>query len=162
MPILRRSHGLAGFSLIETLMVAMLLAICAVTVTSTWQVCYSMNSQTRRMQAAKNALEQEMERGRRLNWLTLPEQTGWATRQYYDRNGNPTASAVTPGLVSYIKVETLNGSATSLAQATALDATGGTSRSLRRITIRLQPTGSAADAASPAAEAFTYLTLGGP
>ena len=61
-----------------------------------------------------------------------------------------------------LKVETMNSDALSLAQTPTVDATGGSSRSLRRVTVRVQPTGASVDAASPTAEAVTYLTLGGP
>ena len=148
-------------------MVSALLGVCAAGVTSTWSFCYTMNDQARRMQAGKNILEQEMESVRRLNWTRLTEQTTWATRFYYDASGQPVggpgaAAAVTGGFVSYLKVETMNSDALSLAQAPTVDATGGTSRSLRRVTVRVQPTGAGVNAASPTAEAVTYLTLGGP
>jgi hypothetical protein len=148
-------------------MVATLLGICAAGVTSTWSFCYSINDQARRMQAGKNVLDQEMERVRRLNWTGLAEQSRWAERYYYDRSGKPvgapgSASAVAGGFISYLKVETMNSNALSLGQTPTVDATGGNSRSLRRVTVRVQPTGASVDAASPAAEAVTYLTLGGP
>src|SRR5204862_257094 len=118
----RRRMGAArrGFSLIEVLMVATLLGICAAGVTSAWNFCYSINDQARRMQAGKNVLEQEMERVRRLNWTGLAEQSSWATRYYYDRSGKPvgapgSVSAVAGGFVSYLKVETMNADALSLA-----------------------------------------------
>jgi type II secretory pathway pseudopilin PulG len=157
----------AGFSLLEALMVAALLALCALGVTGAWSFCYALNDQARQVQAGRDVLEQEMERARRLNWIGLPEQTSWTARYYYDRGGNPvgapgTASPVPGGFVSYIKVETLNGSALSLAQTPTVDATGGTSRSLRRVTICVQPTAASVTAAPPAAQAITYLTLGGP
>jgi type II secretory pathway pseudopilin PulG len=157
----------SGFSLIEALMVSTLLAFCAAGVTQTWSFCYSMNNQTRRMQAGKNILEQEMERARRVNWGGLSEQTSWATRYYYDPSGKPlgapgVASAVTNGFVSYIKVETMNNDALTLNSAATVDGTGGNSRSLRRVTIRVQPTGVSVGTASPTAEAVTCLTLGGP
>src|SRR5437899_8622172 len=99
-----------GFTLIEALMVAALLAICAAGVTQTWSFCYSMNDQTRRMQAGKDIMEQEMERVRRLNWTGLPdidragltetEPTRWATRGYYDAGGNPVGVSDARGFVS--------------------------------------------------------------
>src|SRR5438093_580433 len=96
----------SGFSLREVRLVAALLGICAVGVTSTWAFCYSMNDQTRQMQATQNILQSELEQVRRLNWIILTEQTSWVTRYFYDRSGNPvgapeTATAVTGGFVSY-------------------------------------------------------------
>lgn len=156
-----------GFSLIESLMVSTLLAFCAAGITHTWSFCYAMNDQTRRMQAGRNILQQEMERVRRVNWSGLAEQTSWATRYYYDPSGKPVgapgvAAAVTNGFVSYIKAETLNNDALSLTSAATVDGTGGNSRSLRRVTIRVQPTGVSVATASPTAEAVTCLTMGGP
>jgi hypothetical protein len=145
-------------------MVAVLVGICAAGVTQTWSFCYAMNDQARRMQAGKDILEQEMERARRLNWTGLSEQTTWATRYYYDTGGNPvgSVSSVTNGFVSYMKVETMNSDALSLNTTPTVDTSGGTSRSLRRVTIRVQPTGVSVTANPPTAEAVTYLTLGGP
>src|SRR5437899_2658540 len=135
-----------GFTLIEALMVAALLAICAAGVTQTWSFCYSMNDQTRRMQAGKDIMEQEMERVCRLNWTGLAEQTSWATRGYYDAGGNPVSVSDARGFVSYIKVETMNNNALSVATTPTPDPTGGNSRSLRRVTICVQPTGVSATA----------------
>lgn len=162
-----RARHRAGFSLIEVLLVVTLLAVCSVGVTGTWSLCYAVNDQARQAQAGKEILEQEMERVRCLNWTGLAEQSSWAARYYYDRGGNPigapgTASPVTGGFVSYLKVETLSAGALAVAQAPALDPTGGTSRSLRRVTICVQPTGAGATTTPPAAQAITYLTLGGP
>lgn len=163
----RTTRQRAGFSLIEVLMVVTLLAVCTAGVTGAWSFCYALNDQARQVQAGKDVLEQEMERARRLNWTGLAEQPNWSARYYYDRGGNPvgapgTASAVVGGFVSYVKVETMSGSALSVAQAPTVDPTGGTSRSLRRVTICVQPTGASATAAPPTAQAITYLTLGGP
>jgi hypothetical protein len=66
--------------LIEALMVSTLLAFCAAGVTQTWSFCYGMNDQSRRMQAVKNILEQEIERARRVYWGGLSVHTSWATR----------------------------------------------------------------------------------
>ena len=151
-----------GFALIEALMVATLLGICAAGVTQTWCLCYSLNDQARQMQVGKDVMEQEMERVRRLNWTGLSEQTSWATRGYYDSGGNSSAASVTGGFVSYIKVETLNSNGLSVATTPTVDATGGSSRSLRRVTICVEPTGTSASTTSYTAEAITYLTLGGP
>jgi prepilin-type N-terminal cleavage/methylation domain-containing protein len=156
-----------GFTLIEALLAAALLGVCAMGVTSTWSFCYTMNDQARRMQAGRDVLEQEMERVRRLNWTGLGEQSAWAARCYYDGGGNPlgapgSAQPVTGGFVSYIKVETMSASALSVAQAPTVDSTGGSSRSLRRVTICVQPTGASVSASPPTAQAVTYLTLGGP
>jgi hypothetical protein len=145
-------------------MVATLLGICAAGVTQVWSVCYTMNYQSRLMQAGKNVLDQEMERVRRLNWTGLAEQTAWTARYYYDSGGNPvgSTSSVTGGFVSYIKVETLDSNALTQSVATSVDASGGSSRSLRRVSIRVQPTGVSATTSPATAEAVTYLTLGGP
>jgi prepilin-type N-terminal cleavage/methylation domain-containing protein len=151
-----------GFTLMEVLMVAALLGICAAGVTRTWAFCYSVNDQARQMQAGKDIVEQEMERVRRLNWTGLLEQTSWATRGYYDSGGNSSATSVTGGFVSYIKVETLNSNGLSVATTPTVDATGGNSRSLRRVTICVEPTGTSASTTSYTAEAITYMTLGGP
>jgi uncharacterized protein (TIGR02598 family) len=153
-----------GFSLIEVLFVSALLGICAAGVTQTWSLCYSLNDQTRRMQAGKNIIEQEMERVRRLNWSNLSEQTSWTVRYYYDRYGKPvgSTSSVAMGFIAYTKVETMNSNALSLNQSATVDTSGGNSRSLRRVWLRVQPTGSSADAANPVAESVTFMTLGGP
>jgi prepilin-type N-terminal cleavage/methylation domain-containing protein len=158
-----RFRGRPGFTLIEALMVAALLGICAAGVTQTWSVCYYLNSQARQMQAEKEVLEQELERVRRLNWTGLSEQTSYATRYCYDSSGNPVGTtSVTGGYVASIKVETLNSNALQLAGTPTVDTSGGTSRSLRRVTIVVQPTGVSATTTPPAAQAVTYLTLGGP
>lgn len=156
-----------GSTFIEALLTAALLGVCALGVTSTWSFCYSMNDQARQMQAGRDVLEQEMERVRRLNWTGLAEQTTWATRYYYDREGNPvgapgTASPAARGFVSYLKVETMSANALSLAQTPTADKTGGSSRSLRRVTVCVQPTGVGVTFFPPTAQAMTYLTLGGP
>jgi prepilin-type N-terminal cleavage/methylation domain-containing protein len=151
-----------GFTLIEALMVATLLGVCATGVTRTWYLCYTMNDQARQMQAGKDIMEQEMERVRRLNWTGLAEQTSWATRGYYDSGGNSSATSVANGYVSYIKVETLNSNGLSVATTPTVDASGGNSRSLRRVTIVVEPTGTSASASTYTAKAVTYLTLGGP
>jgi prepilin-type N-terminal cleavage/methylation domain-containing protein len=155
----RKRHG---FTLMEVLMVSALLGICAAGVTRTWAFCYSVNDQARQMQAGKDILEQEMERVRRLNWTGLTEQTSWATRGYYDSGGNSSATSVTRGFVSYIKVETLDNNALLISPATAPQVVSGTSRSLRRVTICVEPTGTSASTTSYTAEAITYMTLGGP
>jgi prepilin-type N-terminal cleavage/methylation domain-containing protein len=151
-----------GFSLIEVLMVSTLLAICAAGVTQTWSLCYTMNDQTRQMQAGKDIMEQEMERVSRLNWTGLTEQTSYATQGYYDKGGNSVGASDPRGFVSYIKVETLNSNGLSLALTPGVDTTGGTSRSLRRVTIVVQPTGVSVTTTPPTAQAVTYLTQGGP
>ena len=143
-------------------MVASLLSVCAAGVTRTWYFCYSMNDQARQMQAGKDIMEQEMERVRRLNWTGLTEQTSWATRGYYDAGGNAVGASDPRGFVSFIKVETLNSNGLSLALTPGVDATGGTSRSLRRVTIVVQPAGVSVTATPPTGQAITYLTLGGP
>jgi hypothetical protein len=56
----------------------------------------------------------------------------------------------------------MNSNALSLNQSATVDTSGGNSRSLRRVWLRVQPTGSAADAANPVAESVTFMTLGGP
>ena len=162
---LRRARP--GFTLIEALIASALLAVAAAGITQTWSFCYAINDETRRMQAGKNTLEQEMERVRRLNWGSLSEQTSWATRYYYDPSGKPlgapgVASAITSGFVSYIKVETLQSDGLNLSGAATVDTSGGNSRSLRRVTVRIQPTGVAASTTPATAEAVTFLTLGGP
>jgi prepilin-type N-terminal cleavage/methylation domain-containing protein len=163
-----RSGRRGGFTLIEVLMVALLLGICAAGVTQTWSFCYTMNDQTRRMQAGKDVMEQDMERVRRLNWTGLSEQTSWAAQYCYDAGGNPvrayvdTTSPVTNGFVSHVKVETLNSNGLSINTTPTVDTSGGTSRSLRRVTIRVQPSGVSAATDPPTAEAVTFLTLGGP
>jgi prepilin-type N-terminal cleavage/methylation domain-containing protein len=150
-----------GFTLIEALMVATLLSICAAGVTRTWYLCYYLNDQARQMQAGKDIMEQEMERARRLNWTGLTEQTSYATRGYYDSSGNAVSASATNGYVSYIKVETMDNNALYLAKSTASTASG-TSRSLRRVTIVVEPTGTSASASTYTAKAVTYMTLGGP
>jgi len=162
MTTLKRLRKRAGFSLIEVLMVSALLGVCAAGVTQSWSLCYSLNDQARQMQAGKDVMEQEMERVRRLNWTGLTEQTSWATRGYYDAGGNAVGASDPRGFVSFIKVETLNSNGLSLAQTPTVDATGGTSRSLRRVTIVVQPAGVSVTATPPTAQAITYLTLGGP
>jgi prepilin-type N-terminal cleavage/methylation domain-containing protein len=153
-----------GFSLIEALMVASLLSICAAGVTRTWYLCYTLNNQAQQMQAGKDIVEQEMERVRRLNWTGLAEQTSYTARYYYDSGGNPSSAttSVANGYVSYIKVETLNSNGLSVATTPTVDASGGNSRSLRRVTIVVQPTGTSATASTYTAKAVTYMTLGGP
>jgi prepilin-type N-terminal cleavage/methylation domain-containing protein len=152
-----------GFSLIEVLMVTALLSICAAGATRIWSLCYSLNDKARQMQAGKQVLEQEVERVRRLNWTGLPEQASFATRYCYDSGGNPVGtSSVTRGFVAYIKVETLDSEALKLAGTPTRDTTGGTSRSLRRVTVVVEPTGVSASTTSYTAQAITYLTLGGP
>src|SRR5207248_4301938 len=114
------------------------------------------------------AMELELERVRRLNWVGLSEQTSLTAQYYYDRYGNPigsaaSASPVTGGYVSYLKIEMLQKDGAYLAAASGtLDSTGGTLRRLRRVTIVLQQTGVAAATTPPAAQTVTYLTLGGP
>jgi hypothetical protein len=147
--------------------VATLLGISAAGVTSAWSFCYAMNDEARKMQAARNILEQEIERARRVNWLGLPEQTSWVARYYYDSSGRPlgavgSVSGVSGGYTSHYRVETLNKDALSLSQTPTVDASGGVARSVRRMSLRVQPTGVAADAAAPLGEAETFLTLGGP
>ena len=115
----------------------------------------------------KEILEQEVERVRRLNWIGLTEQTSFASRCCYDSGGNPVApgaslSPVVGGYVAFIKVETMDSNALQLAGTPTVDTTGGSSRSLRRVTIIVQPTGVSAAATPPTAQAITYLTLGGP
>jgi prepilin-type N-terminal cleavage/methylation domain-containing protein len=163
-PILKQRRG---FTLIEALLSALLLSIAAAGITSTWYTCYYMNDQSRRVQAGKNILEQEMERVRRLNWSGLAEQTSWAARYYYDYSGKPlgapgVVSTDSTGFVSYLKVETMNSDALSLNQPATVDSTGGNSRSLRRVTIRVQPTGVSVATDPPTAEAATFVSLGGP
>jgi prepilin-type N-terminal cleavage/methylation domain-containing protein len=163
----RFRQGRAGFTLIEALIASALLAIAAAGITQTWSFCYGMNDQARRMQAGKNILEQEMERVRRLNWSGLSEQTSWATRYYYDPSGKPlgapgVASAVATGFVSYVKVETLQNDGLNLSGAATVDTSSGNSRSLRRVTVRIQPTGVTVATTPATAEAVTFLTLGGP
>ena len=162
MTTLKRLRKRAGFSLIEVLMVSALLGVCAAGVTQSWSLCYSLNDQARQMQAGKDVMEQEMERVRRLNWTGLTEQTSWATRGYYDAGGNAVGASDPRGFVSFIKVETLTNSGLSLAQTPTWDSTGGTSRSLRRVTICVQPAGALVTATPPTGQAITYMTLGGP
>src|SRR5207249_8261563 len=162
MTTLKRLRKRAGFSLIEVLMVSALLGVCAAGVTQSWSLCYTMNDQARQMQVGKDVMEQEMERVRRLNWTGLTEQTSWTTRGYYDAGGNSVTSSNARGFVSYIKVETLNSNGLSVATTPTVDASGGNSRSLRRVTICVEPTGTSASTTSYTAEAITYLTLGGP
>jgi len=154
----------AGFTLIEALMVTALLGVCAAGVTQTWSVCYYLNSQARQVQAGKEVLEQELERVRRLNWTGLSEQTSYAARYYYDASGNPSSAttSVANGYVSYIKVETLDSNGPCISKTIGVDASGGNSRSLRRVMIVVQPTGTSATASTYTAKAITYLTLGGP
>jgi prepilin-type N-terminal cleavage/methylation domain-containing protein len=157
----------SGFTLIEALVAAMLLSICAAGLTSLWNVCYTMNDAARRVQAGKNILEHEMERVRRLNWGGLTEITAWTARYYYDASGQPvgavgSASPATNGFTSYLMVETMNSDMLSLSQTPTRDTSGGNSRSLRRVMLRVQPNGVAAATDPPTAEAVTCLSLGGP
>src|SRR2546426_6550951 len=87
MTTLKRLRKRAGFSLIEVLMVSALLGVCAAGVTQSWSLCYSLNDQTRQMQAGKDVMGQEMERLRRLNWNGLTQPTSRATRGAYDGGG---------------------------------------------------------------------------
>jgi hypothetical protein len=116
------------------------------------------------MQAGKDIIEQEMERVRRLNWTGLTEQASYTARYYYDSAGNPSSAttSVSNGYVSYIKVETLSSNGLSVSTTPTVDATGGNSLSLRRVTIVVQPTGTSASASTCTAKAVTYMTLGGP
>ena len=69
----------------------------------------------------------------------------------------------TPWRRGYVKVETLvSSTGLSVSTTPTVDATGGNSRSLRRVTIVVEPTGTSASASTYTAKAVTYMTLGGP
>ena len=82
--------------------------------------------------------DRQMERVRRLNWTGLAEQTSYTARYYYDSGGNPfsATTSVANGYVSYIKVETMNSNALSVATTPTVDTSGGNSRSLRCCTLK--------------------------
>lgn len=157
----------AGFSLIEVLAATALFGVCAAALMATWSFCYVTNQQTYALQTAACVLERELERVRQLHWERLPEQTTWSARRYYDRNGQPVGApgftiAGDKAFVSFLKVETLGHDALTLAQPGAINSRSGNLQSLRRVTVRVQSAGVAAEASPPLAEAVTYLARGGP